>query len=132
VDVDRAGFLHGAAEGEGLRDIVGFIFQQGLFDEEVEVTLGKAEAAVGFQRVGEEGGDGVGDVGNELAVDVGEDGFLVLVAGDEEIGKGVTNGVGDVFKRELGVGGAAGDGDVGDRLAFLGGGGFATIVTAAG
>ena len=74
VDIDGAGFLHGPAEGEGLGDVVGFVFEQGLFDEQVEVGLGKAEAAAGVEGLGEGGGDGVGDVGDELAVVLGEDG----------------------------------------------------------
>jgi len=121
VDIDDTGFFHGPAEGEGLGDVVGFIFEEGFFDEEIEVGLGEAEAAVGFEGVGEGGGDGVGDVRHELAIDVGEDGNFVLAAGNEKVGEGVTDGVGDVFEREVGVDGAAGDGDVSDRGAFLGG-----------
>ncbi len=62
VDIDGAGFFHGSAECEGFGDVVGFVFEQGFFDEEVEVSFGKAEAAIGLERGGEEGCDGVGDV----------------------------------------------------------------------
>ena len=120
VDIDAAGLLHGAAEGEGLRDVVGFVFEQGLFDEQIEVGFGKTEAAAGFEGCREGGGDGVGDVGDELAVDVGEDGGFVLLAGNEQVGERVADGVGDVFEGEMGIDRAAGDDDVRIRRAFLG------------
>ena len=63
----------------------------------------------------------MGDVGDELAVDLGEDGFLVLAARDEQVGEGIPDGVGDVFEREVGFRSPAGDRDVGDGQAFLGG-----------
>ena len=58
TDVDGAGLFHGAAEGEGFGDVVGFVFEQGLLDEEIEVGLGEAEAAAVVEGLGE--GVGVG------------------------------------------------------------------------
>ncbi len=130
AEIDMAGALEGAAEGEGFRDVVGFVFEQGFFDEEVEIAFGKAEAAAFLKGLGEGNGDGVGDKGNELAVDLGEDGFLVLAAGDEEVGEGVSDGVGDVLEGEHGLLVAAGDDDVGVRGALFIGNGNAPVVLA--
>ena len=119
ADIDVAGFLKGAAESQRFRNIVGFIFEQGFLDEEIEIGLGKAQAAALFEGFREGDGDVVCDLGDEVAVDVGEDGFLILGAGDEEVGKGIADSICDIFKRELGLLVAAGDYDVGVRRALF-------------
>ena len=52
---------------------------------------------------------------------LGEDGVLGLVAGDEEVGEGAADGVGDVGEGEDFVKTSAGDGDFGDGSALFGG-----------
>ncbi len=79
--LDVAGLLEGAAEGEGFGDVVGVVFEEGFFDEEVEVGLGEAEAVAFFEGFREGNGDVAGDLGDEVAVVVGEDGGLVLGSG---------------------------------------------------
>ena len=63
----------GPLEDEALGDIVGVVFDQGLFDEQGKVVLGKLEAVALPDVVEEPCGDGVGDVGDERAVLLVED-----------------------------------------------------------
>ena len=84
---DAATPLDRAAEGEGLGDVVGVVLEQGLLDEQVEVTFRKAQAATFVEGLGERVGDRVGDVRDELAVLLGEDAVLLQLAGDEQVGE---------------------------------------------
>ena len=74
----------------------------------------------------------MGDLGYEVAVDVGENGFFVFGAGDEEVGEGITDGVGDVFEGEVRFFFATDDDDVGVRGALIDRDGAAPVVWAVG
>ena len=113
IDIDVAAALVGAAEGEGFGDIVGVIFDEGLFDEEVEVVFRQAQAATVFDVLGERLSDIVSDGGNEGAVGVVEYAVLLGLAGDEQVGEGGADGIGDLRERELGLVGTGSDGDLG-------------------
>lgn len=127
---DAATLFDGTAEGEGLGDVVGVVLEEGFFDQKIKVAFGKAEAGAVVEGLGERVGDAVCDVGDELAVLFGEDGFVLVLAGDEQVGEGFANGVGDVFEGEVLFFVAASDGDVGDRLAAIGVQDFAPLVGA--
>ena len=45
IEIDRAVLFERAAEGKRLRDIVGFVLKQGLFDEQIEIGFGKTQTA---------------------------------------------------------------------------------------
>ena len=125
---DFAVVLEAALEDEGFGDVVGVVLDEGFFDEKVEVVLGELEGVAFLDLLHEVLGDAVGDGGDEGAVFVVEDGVVVALAGDEEVGEGFANGVGDVGEGELFFGGAVGDGDLGDGVAFGGEKGFAPVV----
>ena len=80
MDIDAAVFFHRTTEGEGLCDVVGLVFEQGLFDEQIEVSFGQAQAATLVEGLGQRICNAMGDVRNELTVDVGEDGILIVAA----------------------------------------------------
>ena len=121
VDGDLAFHVERALEDEGLGDVVSVVFDEGLLDEEVEVVLGELELAAALELAHERGGNAIGDGGDEGAVLLGEDVVLGLVAGDEEVGEGAADGVGDVGEGEDFVGTTAGDGDFRNGGALFGG-----------
>ena len=108
-----------AGEEQALGHVVAVVAHEGVLD-------GLEHHAVGDLDAGEAVHDVAGDGGDELAVGLGED--LLLLAGDEEVGEGRADDVGDLGGVEAGGGGAAG-GDGGQRFtpveARLGGGGGA-------
>ena len=73
AEVDRAVLFERAAESERLCDIVGFVLEQGLFDEQIEIGFGKAQATTFVERLGERVGHRMGDIGNKLAIHIRED-----------------------------------------------------------
>ena len=72
------------------------------------------------------------DIRDELTIDVGEDGLLVLAAGNQQVCKRVADGVGDVFEREVRIDGSAGDRDIRDGDAFVVGEDFTPVKPAVG
>ena len=117
-DGDFAVVLEAALEDEGLGDVVGVVGDEGFLDEKVEVVLGELEGVAFLDLLHELLGDALGDVGDEGAVLVVEDAFVALFAGDEKVGEGFANGVGDVGEGELFFGSGVGDGDLGDGVAL--------------
>ena len=127
--------LGGALEQEALGDVVGVVVDEGLFDEHVEVVEGDADGAALEGLLGEVGGDLAGDVGDEALVLLVED--VLLAPGLEEVGEGAADGVGDLAEIEALVAVRAEDMDLGDgdlalaediapvvvRFLVLGGGG---------
>ena len=73
IEIDRSVLFERAAEGERLGNIVGLVFEQGLFDEQVEVRFGKTQAAAFVERLGQRVGNRVRDIGNKLTVHIRED-----------------------------------------------------------
>jgi hypothetical protein len=65
-----------------------------------------------------------------LALSWGSNGSGQLGTGDEEVGEGFTDGVGDVFEGELGFLFTTRDHDVGHGLTLVSGNGFAPVVLA--
>ena len=125
IDGDLAGGLKGAFKDERLGDVVCVVFDEGLLDKKVEIVLRKLKIAAALDLIHESLGDAVGNGGNERAVLLGEDVVLGSLAGDEEVGEGFANGVGDVREGELFFGTGTGDGDFRNGIALGGGEDFA-------
>ncbi len=124
VDGDFAGVFEGALEDEGFGNVVGVVFDEGFFNEEVEIVLGELEGAASLDLVHEGGGDAVGDAGDEGTISLGEDLVFGLLSGDEEVGERAADGISDVGEGEDFLEAGTGDGDFRDGGAVLGGEGF--------
>jgi hypothetical protein len=78
VRLGGGGELGGALEQEALGDVVGVVVDEGLFDEHVEIVEGDADGAALQGFLGEVGGDLAGDVGHEALVLLVKDVLLAL------------------------------------------------------
>ena len=128
VEGDFAVVLKAALKDERFGDVVSVVLDEGFFDEKVEVVLAELEGVAFLHLLHEALGDAVRDGGDEAAVLVVEDGVVVALASDEEVGEGFANGVGDVGEGEVFFGGAVGDGDFGDGGAIVTGEGLTPVV----
>ena len=100
VNGNFAGAFERALEDERLRDIVCVVLDESFFDEKIEVVLAKLQVAAALDLTHERRGNTMCDGRNKGAVLLGEDGVFGLVAGDEEVGKGFADGIGDIGERE--------------------------------
>ncbi len=89
---------------------MGVVLDERLFDEEREVVLGELQRTAVRDLLGELLGDGMRDGGDEATVAIVEN--IALLAGEEEVGEGVADFVGDVGEIEEALLGAAGDLDL--------------------
>ena len=113
VHIDVATALERTAECEGLCDIVGVVFHEGFFDEQIEIIFRETQATAFLDVFRERLRDRVGHGGNERAVRIAEDRVLFGLAGDEQVGESAADGVGDLGEGELRFGRTGGDGDFG-------------------
>jgi hypothetical protein len=92
---------------------VGIVVDEGLLDEHVKVVEGDAEGAALQGFLGEVLGDFASDVRDEALVLLVED--VLLALGEQEVGKGTADGVGDLAQVKTLFAVGAEDLDLGDR-----------------
>ena len=91
-----------AAKHKAARDIVRVVFDERLFDKKVDVVSGEFEGTTLLDLLSEHGSNALSDTGDELAVYFSEN--LFLLTREEQVGKGVTNGVGNLSEVEIALG----------------------------
>ena len=91
-----------APEHEAAGDIVRIVFNERFFDQKVDIVGGELEGAALFDLSGKHGADVLGHTGDELTVHFGEDVFFL--AGEQQVGQGVANGVGNLGEVEIALG----------------------------
>ena len=120
INRNFASRFEGTLEDERFSNIVGVIFDESLFDEEVEVILGELKIAATLDLVHQRFGNTVSHRGNERPVLFGEDIILGGLTRDQEVGERFADRIGNVGEGKLLFISCARDSDFRDGIALGG------------
>ena len=120
INRNFASRFEGTLENKRFSNIVSVVFDESLFDEEVEIVLGELEVAPTLDLVHQRFGNAVGHRGNERTVLLGKNIILGGLAGDQEVGERFPNRIGNVGEGKLFFISCPRDGDFRDRIALGG------------
>ena len=79
---------------EAAGHVVGVVLDQRGFDDEVDFPLGQADAGFVADLARQALGHGAGDIGDKAAILLSKDFLLLLLAGEHEVGQGITDDLG--------------------------------------